>query len=127
MKSYTVKELASIINASELTIKRRIKDGRLKATIEKDHKLHINEDDLKVFLDQNPKYKKIVVNKTKTTSSNIDDVVIKLCSTIDDLKNILLVINSIDDPVDINFIIDSCKLNKRALDIIINRLESKKA
>lgn len=125
MKSYTVKELSKIINASELTIKRRIKDGKLKATIEKDHKLHINEDDLKVFLDQNSKYKKIVVNKT--ASSNIDDVVIKLCSTIDDLKNILLVINSIDDPVDINFIIDSCKLNKQALDIIINRLESKKA
>lgn len=125
MESYTVKELSKIINASELTIKRRIKDGKLKATIEKDHKLHINEDDLKVFLDQNPKYKKIVVNKT--ASSNIDDVVIKLCSTIDDLKNILLVINSIDDPVDINFIIDSCKLNKQALDIIINRLESKKA
>lgn len=120
MKSYTVKELSEIFNVSQLTIKRKIKEGKLRAIIGKDYKLHINETDLNDFLKQYPKYK-------KATIPNNDDAIAKLCSTINVFQSILSDINKLDDPIDINFIIDSCKLNKQALDIIINRLESKKA
>ena len=120
MKSYTVKELSEIFNVSQFTIKRKIKEGKLRAIIGKDYKLHINETDLNDFLKQYPKYK-------KDTMPNNDDAIAKLCSTINVFQSILSDINKLDDPIDINFIIDSCKLNKQALDIIISRLESKKA
>lgn len=121
MKNYTVKELSEIFNVSQLTIKRKIKEGKLRAIIGKDYKLHINESDLNDFLNQYPKYKKATM-----PNNDNDDVIAKLCSTINVFQSILSDINKLDDPIDIDFIIDSCKLNKQALDIIISRLESKK-
>lgn len=121
MKNYTVKELSEIFNVSQLTIKRKIKEGKLRAIIGKDYKLHINESDLNDFLNQYPKYKKATM-----PNNDNDDVIAKLCSTINVFQSILSDINKLDDPIDTDFIIDSCKLNKQALDIIISRLESKK-
>lgn len=123
MKNYTVKELSEIINVSQLTIKRKIKEGKLNASIGKDHKLYINENDLNDFFIRYPKYKN---KKDIMPIDNVDDVIAKLCGTINVFQNILSTINKFDDPVDVNFIIDSCKLNKQALDVIISRLESKK-
>lgn len=60
MKSYTVKEIAELLNTNPETVRRWIRDGKMQAvkTTRKDGNA-ITEDALKAFLKKSPKYARI--------------------------------------------------------------------
>lgn len=58
-KKYTVKEVSRILGVDSVTVKRRIKDGSLRAYKEK-NKLFISEEDFNSFLETHPRYSKKV-------------------------------------------------------------------
>ena len=59
MENYTVKEVSRILGVDGVTVKRRIKDGSLRAYKEK-NKLFITEEDFNTFLETHPKYSRKV-------------------------------------------------------------------
>lgn len=58
-KKYTVEEVAKIIGVDRVTVKRRIKDGSLKASIE-NGKYIISGEDFNTFLETHPRYSRKV-------------------------------------------------------------------
>lgn len=58
---YTVKHVSKIFNVSEETVRRWIRDGKLNATISsKKAGYRIGKEDMKVFAESRPKYKKLL-------------------------------------------------------------------
>lgn len=63
MKSYTVKEISDMLNTNPETVRRWIRDGKMKAeqVTRKDGNL-VTEDALKAFLKSSPKYARIATS-----------------------------------------------------------------
>lgn len=71
MKNYTVKEVAESIGVSEITVKRHIKCGGLRAYKEK-NKLFITEDDFNTFLETHPRYSRKVQRHHSAQDAVVD-------------------------------------------------------
>lgn len=71
MKNYTVKEVSRILGVTEITVKRRIKEGSLRAYKEK-NKLFITEGDFNTFLETHPKYSRKVQRHHSAQDAVVD-------------------------------------------------------
>ncbi len=71
MERYTVKEVAKSIGVTEITVKRRIKEGSLRAYKEK-NKLFITEGDFNTFLETHPKYSRKVQRHHSAQDAVVD-------------------------------------------------------
>lgn len=71
MKNYTVKEVSRILGVSEITVKRHIKAGGLRAYKEK-NKLFISEGDFNTFLETHPKYSRKVQHHHSAQDAVVD-------------------------------------------------------
>ena len=71
MEKYTVKEAAKILGVSEITVKRHIKDGGLRAYKEK-NKLFISEEDFNAFLETHPRYSRKVQRHHSAQDAVVD-------------------------------------------------------
>lgn len=71
MKNYTVKEASRILGVSEITVKRHIKNGGLRAYKEK-NKLFITEGDFNTFLETHPRYSRKVQHHHSAQDAVVD-------------------------------------------------------
>lgn len=76
MKKYSVKQIAEMLHTTEETVRRWIRDGKLKANqvSRKDGNV-IEENEFQRFLKVSPKYAKIVTGTNSYTPSNISGLV----------------------------------------------------
>lgn len=70
-KNYTVKEVSRILGVDGITVKRRIKDGSLRACKER-NKLIISEGDLNAFLETHPRYSRKVQQHQSEQDTVVD-------------------------------------------------------
>lgn len=126
-KNYTVKEVSQIIGVTEITVKRRIKDGSLRAYKEK-NKLFIAEEDFNAFLETHPKYsRKVKQCGFQSHQSETHDAVVDAIAT-NEVFNVyasflkkLLMLPKNDDTI--NYILPIVENPKSLLDLVINELE----
>lgn len=73
-KKYTVEEVAKIIGVDRVTVKRRIKDGSLKASIEniENGKYIISGEDFNSFLETHPRYSRKVQHHQSEQDTVVD-------------------------------------------------------
>lgn len=63
MKSYSVKEISDLLNTNPETVRRWIRDGKMKAEqVTRKDGNHVTEYDLKAFLKSSPKYARIAAS-----------------------------------------------------------------
>jgi excisionase family DNA binding protein len=121
MKRYTVKEVAESIGVNEITVKRRIKEGSLKAYKEK-NKLFISEGDLNVFLETHPRYSRKVQHHQSEQDAVVD--VISANEAFNTYAVYLKKLMALPKE-DINSILPIVENHKSLLDLCINELKKK--
>lgn len=121
MKNYTVKEVSQIIGVSEITVKRHIKDGGLRAYKEK-NKLFISEGDLNAFLETHPKYSRKVKESHQSEDAVVDFIAANEAFNVyaSFLKK-LMVSSKNDDTI--KYVTNMVENHKSLLDLVINKLK----
>lgn len=121
MKNYTVKEVAKIIGVNGITIKRRIKDGSLRAYKE-GNKLIILEEDFSAFLEAHPRYSRKVKE-----SHQSEDVVVNVISANEAFNTYAIFLKKLMTlpKDDIDYILPIVENHKSLLDLCINELKKK--
>lgn len=121
MKNYTVKEVSRILGVTEITVKRRIKEGSLRAYKEK-NKLFISEGDLNAFLETHPRYSRKVKE-----SHQSEDVVVNVISANEAFNTYAIFLKKLMSlpKEDINSILPIVENHKSLLDFCINELKKK--
>lgn len=121
MKNYTVKEVSRILGVSEITVKRHIKCGGLRAYKEK-NKLFISEGDLNAFLETHPKYSRKVQSHHSAQDAVVDFIAANEAFNVyaSFLKK-LMVSSKNDDTI--KYVANMVKNHKSILDLVINELE----
>ena len=108
-EQYTVKQVADRLNVSELTIKRRIKKGELKADIV-DGKYIISRDELRRFMDTFPAFsQKENLLQEKTLAYDSKELVHEAIKTLKDKIE--------ENPEICQDFIKRCELSKQEIDI----------
>lgn len=123
MKNYTVKEVSRILGVNEITVKRRIKDGSLKAYKEK-NKLFISEGDLNAFLETHPRYSRKVKESHQSEDAVVDFIAANEAFNVytSFLKK-LMVLPKNDDTI--KYVTNMVENHKSLLDLVINELKEK--
>lgn len=121
MKRYTVKEVAESIGVNEITVKRRIKDGSLRAYKEK-NKLFIAEEDFNAFLETHPRYSRKVQHHQSEQDAVVD--VISANEAFNTYAVYLKKLMTLPKE-DINSILPIVENHKSLLDLCINELKKK--
>lgn len=123
MKNYTVKEVSRILDVNEITVKRRIKDGSLKAYKEK-NKLFISEGDLNAFLETHPRYSRKVKESHQSEDAVVDFIAANEAFNVytSFLKK-LMVRPKNDDTI--KYVTNMVENHKSLLDLVINELKEK--
>lgn len=125
MKNYTVKEVSRILGVNEITVKRRIKDGSLKASIE-NGKYIIYEEDFNTFLETHPKYSRKVKqpHRSETHDAVVDFIAANEAFNVyaSFLKK-LMVLPKNDDTI--RYVLPMVENHKSLLDLVINELKEK--
>lgn len=121
MKKFTVKEVCKIIGFDNMTIKRRIKDGSLKAYKENGRYI-ITEEDFNAFLKANPRY-------SRNVQPHQSDAVADVISTNEAFNAYVICLKKLmmlpkDDII--NYILPIVENHKSLLDMCINELKKKK-
>lgn len=122
MKNYTVKEVSRIIDVNEVTVKRRIKDGSLKAAHTENSKYIISEEDLNTFLETHPRYSR------KVKESHLpEDAVVDVISANEAFNTYAVFLKKLMmlPKEDINSILPIVENHKSLLDFCINELKKK--
>lgn len=119
MKNYTVKEVAESIGVTEITVKRRIKEGSLRAYKEK-NKLFISEGDLNAFLETHPRYSRKVKE-----SHQSEDVVVNVISANEAFNTYAIFLKKLMSlpKEDISSILPILENHRLLLDMSIDRLK----
>ena len=122
MKNYTVKEVSRILGVDGVTVKRRIKDGSLRAYKEK-NKLFITEDDLNTFLEAHPKYSRKVQHHQSE-----QDAIVNVISANEAFNTYAIFLKKLMmlPKEDINSILPIVENHKSLLDMCVNELRKKK-
>lgn len=122
-KNYTVKEASRILGVNEITVKRRIKDGSLKAYKEK-NKLFISEGDLNAFLETHPRYSRKVKESHQSEDAVVDFIAANEAFNVyaSFLKK-LMVLPKNDDTI--KYVTNMVENHKSLLDLVINELKEK--
>lgn len=123
MKNYTVKEVSRIIDVNEVTVKRRIKDGSLRAYTTENGKYIISEEDFNTFLETHPRYSKIAKSNQPATHDAVVDVISAneaFNTYAVFLKKLMMLPKE-----DINSILPIVENHKSLLDFCINELKKK--
>lgn len=122
-KKYTVEEVAKIIGVDRVTVKRRIKDGSLKASIE-NGKYIISGEDFNTFLETHPRYSRKVQHHQSEQDTVVDVIsaneAFNAYATF--LKK-LMVLPKNDDTI--NYILPIVENHKALLDMCVAKLKSK--
>ena len=121
MKNYTVKEVAKIIGVSEITVKRHIKCGGLRAYKEK-NKLFITEGDFNTFLETHPRYSRKVKESHQSEDAVVDFIAANEAFNVyaSFLKK-LMVSSKNDDTI--KYVTNMVENHKTLLDLVINELK----
>lgn len=119
-KKYTVEEVAKIIGVDRVTVKRRIKDGSLKASIE-NGKYIISGEDFNTFLETRPRYSR----KVKELHQS-EDVVVNVISANEAFNTYAIFLKKLmTSNGDIDYILPIVENHKSLLDLCINELKKK--
>lgn len=122
-KKYTVEEVAKIIGVDRVTVKRRIKDGSLKASIE-NGKYIISGEDFNTFLETHPRYSR-KVQQHQSEQDTVVDVISanEAFNTYAAFLKKLMVLPKNDDTI--NYILPIVENHKALLDMCVAKLKSK--
>lgn len=122
-KKYTVEEVAKIIGVDRVTVKRRIKDGSLKASIE-NGKYIISGEDFNTFLETHPRYSRKVQQHQSEQDTVVDVISANEAFNVyaSFLKK-LMVLPKNDDTI--NYILPIVENHKALLDMCVAKLKSK--
>lgn len=113
-EQYTVKQVSEKLNVSELTVKRRIKKGELKADIV-DGKYIISRDELLRFIGATPGFQMAKEKKSEYDSQElIHEIITKLK---DEIKK---------NPEKYQYLIERCELSKQIKDLELKLIEMDK-
>ena len=119
MKNYTVKEASRILGVSEITVKRHIKNGGLRAYKEK-NKLFITEDDFNTFLETHPRYSRKVQRHHSAQDAVVDVITANEVFNVyvEYLKKLMTLPKE-----DVNSILPILENHRLLLDMSIDRLK----
>ena len=123
-KKYTVKEVSRILGVDSVTVKRRIKDGSLRAYKEK-NKLFISEKDFDSFLETHPRYSRKVQHYQSE-----QDAIVNVISANEAFNTYAIYLKKLmmlpknDDTI--KYILPIVENHKSLLDMCINELRKKK-
>ena len=123
MKKYNVKQIADMLNTNPETVRRWIRDDKLKAVqvSRKDGNV-IEENEFRRFIKASPKYANIVAKSSAYTPSNISGLVgVAIGSLVGSL-----VLGYCDDRINRDFQISSEDIENYIIDIIASSEESVK-
>lgn len=122
-KKYTVEEVAKIIGVDRVTVKRRIKDGSLKASIE-NGKYIISGEDFNTFLETHPRYSRKVQQHQSEQDTVVDVISANEAFNVyaSFLKK-LMALPKNDDTI--NYILPIVENHKALLDMCVAKLKSK--
>ena len=120
-KKYTVKEVSRILGVDSVTVKRRIKDGSLRAYKEK-NKLFISEKDFDSFLETHPRYSRKVQHYQSE-----QDAIVNVISANEAFNTYAIFLKKLMmlPKEDINSILPIVENHKSLLDMCINELRKK--
>lgn len=123
MKKFTVKEVCKIIGFDNMTIKRRIKDGSLKAYKENGRYI-ITEEDFNAFLKTHPRYSRKVQHHHSAQDAVVDFIAANEAFNVyaSFLKK-LMVLPKNDDTI--KYVLPMVENHKSLLDLVINELKEK--
>lgn len=122
-KKYTVEEVAKIIGVDRVTVKRRIKDGSLKASIE-NGKYIISGEDFNTFLETHPRYSRKVQQHQSEQDTVVDVISANEAFNVyaSFLKKLMVLPKNGDT---INYILPIVENHKALLDMCVAKLKSK--
>lgn len=124
-KNYSINEIAHILSVSRITVVRKIKDGSLKSSKQKNRRI-ISEEDLNAFLQTHPKYAKTVKPHPHQSDAVVDFVSANEAFDVyaSFLKE-LMVLPKNDDTI--KYVLLMAENHKSLLDLVINELARKLA
>ena len=119
-KNYSINEIAHILSVSRITVVRKIKDGSLKSSKQKNRRI-ISEEDLNAFLQTHPKYAKTVKPHPHQSDAEVDFISANEAFNVyaSFLKE-LMVLPKNDDTI--KYVLTMAENHKSLLDLVINEL-----
>lgn len=122
-KNYSINEIAQILAVNRITVVRKIKDGSLKSSKQKNRRI-ISEEDLNAFLQTHPKYAKTVKPHPHQSDPVVDFIAANEAFNVyaSFLKK-LMVLPKNDDTI--KYVLPMVENHKSLLDLVINELKEK--
>lgn len=120
-KNYSINEIAQILAVSRITVVRKIKDGSLKSSKQKNRRI-ISEEDLNAFLQTHPKYAKV---RPPHQSDPVVDFIAanEAFNVYASFLKKLMVLPKNDDTI--KYVLPMVENHKSLLDMCINELKKK--